>query len=132
MRALLDENIPLGLARQLRADGWEVDHPILSGRRGLPDAHFAALVEHESDVVFLTQDSDFELATSPALGQLVVSRVRQTRPLAQRLEIWAAAFESLRVAPRLERRLKLLDDGRLIPLQIVSGERSNPPRRPPI
>ena len=118
MKALLDENIPVALARRLREDGWEVEHPVLSGRRGLPDAHFIERVTSEAGLVFLTHDEDFARIPSTAAGQVVLSRVRQERPLAERVALWAAAFASLRKGTRAERLFELLDDGQLVAWEI--------------
>ena len=118
MKALLDENIPVALARRLREDGWEVEHAVLSGRRGLPDAHFIELVTNEAGLVFLTQDGDFASIPSTVAGQVVLSRVRQERPLAERVALWITAFASLRREDRPERLFELLDDGQLVAWEI--------------
>lgn len=121
MKALLDENIPVGLASRLSALGWEVDHPVLSGRRGLPDAAFFERVHSDADLIFLTQDSDFHSVSASAAGRVVISRVRQSRPLSERIEIWAAALEALRRESRPERLFDLLDDGTLVPSEILDS-----------
>lgn len=119
MKALLDENIPVGLASRLSALGWEVDHPVLSNRRGLPDAAFFERIHSEEDLIFLTHDSDFDSVAASAAGQVVISHVNQSRPLSERIDIWAAALEALRRESLPERLFDLLDDGTLVPTEIL-------------
>jgi predicted nuclease of predicted toxin-antitoxin system len=118
VRVLLDENIPVGLARRLMADGWDVEHPILLGSRGLPDSYFLMRLTSEPGLVFLTQDEDFAEIPSTVAGQVVISRVRQERTVAERIELWTAALASLRRDKRPERLLDLLDDGRILAWEI--------------
>jgi len=113
VRVLLDENVPVGLAHRLAREGWHVEHPILTGRRGQPDAEFMMRVERESDLVFLTQDEDFASLSRNVGGQVVISRLRQSRQLADRLDLWARALAALRDAARPERLLELREDGTL-------------------
>jgi hypothetical protein len=45
----------------------------------------------------------------------VLSRVRQARPLRDRIEIWRSAVEDVITNPPREPRFELMDDGGLIP-----------------
>jgi len=62
---------------------------------------------------FLTQDEDFLFARDLA-AVIVLSRVKQARPLVERIDIWRDAVRRLRENPD-GRRFELLDDGTLIP-----------------
>ena len=113
MKALLDENFPLGLVRALQADGVQVDHIITLNLRGAPDGRIR---EHLSDrdIVLLTQDEDF-LAGSSVDATIVVSRVRQSRPLADRITVWRNAIANLSRMSRATRVFELTDEGVLEP-----------------
>jgi hypothetical protein len=117
---LLDENFPLGLARRLRADGLVADHIITLGWRGASDARIRERLQ-DRELVFLTQDEDFLLGQSvPAL--VVVSRVRQARPLGERIEVWRQAVRTLvEQTPEQARLFELTDEGILVPWRDVSG-----------
>jgi hypothetical protein len=110
---LLDENFPLGLVRALRADGVQVDHIITLNFRGAPDRRIRELLS-DRDIVFLTQDDDF-LVGSPVDATVVVSRVRQSRPLADRIEVWRKAITSLDSMSQATRVFQLSDEGMLEP-----------------
>lgn len=113
MKVLLDENFPLGLLRRLRADGFAAEHIITLGWRGAPDARIRERLLDEQ-VLFLTQDEDFLFG--PAVSaSIVVSRVKQSRPLSDRIEIWRSAVRDLANASRPERLFELMDDGTLAP-----------------
>ncbi|MEO5822440.1 MAG: DUF5615 family PIN-like protein [Vicinamibacteraceae bacterium] len=86
MRILLDENFPLALYRTLKAAGEEVAHVITLGWRGAPDQQIRERL-FDKDVLFLTQDEDF-LFEEPTEAIVVLSRVRQSRPLAERIDVW--------------------------------------------
>jgi hypothetical protein len=112
LKVVLDENFPLGLYRSLKADGEEVDHIITLGWRGAPDQRIR---EHlfDRDVLFLTQDEDF-LFDKPTEAIIVLSRVRQARPLVERVEVCRQAILELIRNPRPENRFELMDDGYLL------------------
>ena len=113
MKILLDENFPLALYRSLKADGEDVEHIITLGWRGAPDQRVRERL-FDDGLLFLTQDEDF-LFDQPTAASVVVSRVRQSRRLAERVEIWRRAILDLKRNPRPERRFELMDDGHLLP-----------------
>lgn len=90
MNVLLDENFPLGLLRALRADGVAAEHIITLGWRGASDSRIRDKLR--ADVVFLTQDDDF-LFGEAAAAIIVVSRVRQSRVLRERIDLWRKAVK---------------------------------------
>lgn len=114
MRVLLDENFPLGLLRALQADGVVADHVITLGWRGVSDTELRARVTHD-DVVFVTQDTEFLTREDAPFAVVIVSRVRQARPLQDRVAICQRALRELLDAPRAERVFELTDDGHLLP-----------------
>lgn len=113
MKVLLDENFPLGLLRRLQADGLVADHIITLGWRGASDRQIREHLQ-DSALLFLTQDEDFLFGESvPAI--VVISRVRQARPLKERIDVWREAVRDLLQASRAERLFELTDDGVLLP-----------------
>ena len=113
MKVLLDENFPLGLVRVLQADGLQVEHIITLNWRGASDARIRERLS-DKDVVFLTQDDDF-LFGMPVNATIVVSRVRQARRLADRIEVWRKAIASLFAAAQATTVFELTDQGVLEP-----------------
>ena len=118
MKVLLDENFPLALLRSLLKDGQAAEHIITLGWRGASDQRIRErLVDHS--VLFLTQDEDF-LFDKPAAAIVVLSRVRQSRRLEERVQVWRQAIHELVSTPRPERLFELMDDGRLLPWEQIS------------
>jgi hypothetical protein len=117
---LLDENFPLGLLRSLQADGLSAQHIITLGWRGASDARIRERLQ-DDQVVFLTQDEDFLFGeTSRAI--VVLSRVRQSRPLKDRIEIWRKCVRELLQASKPERLYELMDNGALLPWRDISND----------
>lgn len=112
MKILLDENFPLALSRALAADGKNVEHIITLGLRGASDVYIRERLL-QTDVLFLTHDEDF-LFDRLNEATVVVSRVRQSRRLAERVDVWRRAVIDLLQNPRAERRFELMDDGYLL------------------
>lgn len=113
MTVLLDENFPLGLMRALQAEGLQVEHIITLNWRGASDTRIRERLS-DKDVVFLTQDHDFLFGT-PVDATIVVSRVRQSRGLADRIEVWRNAIASLSGTAQTTRVFELTDEGVLEP-----------------
>ena len=67
-------------------------------------------------ILFLTQDDDF-LFGEPVTAIVVLSRVRQARPIQDRVEVWREAVQRVAREPRESRLFELLDDGTLLPWQ---------------
>jgi hypothetical protein len=113
VKIYLDENFPLALVYRLRDDGHEADHVITVGWRGAPDERIRDRLM-DAELLFLTQDEDFLFSRGLA-AVIVLSRVRQARPLRERLDIWREAVRELMTIAAPERRFELLDDGSLMP-----------------
>ena len=114
MRILLDENFPLALHHQLVQAGYEAEHIILLGQRGLRDAVIRRRL-HSEPLLFLTHDGGFLELSSRAPSRVLLSRVSQSRPIRERVELWMRAIQALLVAESPERCFELDDAGRLDP-----------------
>ena len=113
MTILPDENFPLGLVRVLETDGLHLEHLITLGWRGASDTRIRTRLS-SPDVLFLTQDEDFLFGESVA-AIVMVSRVRQSRRLAERIEVWRGAVRELLRSPHAHRLFELTDQGVLMP-----------------
>jgi hypothetical protein len=74
-----------------------------------PLALYRALVADGENV----HDEDF-LFDRPTEATVVISRVRQSRRLSERVDLWRRAVIDLLRAQRPERRFELMDDGSLL------------------
>lgn len=114
MKFLLDENFPLPLYHRLRSSGYDVEHVIVLGRRGLPDSAIIERLARE-DLVFLTCDLEFMSAAAGLRSTIIVLRVSQNRPIVRRVEIWFAALEAFRSQRPAGDIFELLDSGEIVP-----------------
>ena len=114
MRVLLDENFPLGLLHRLRAEGIDADHVITLNWRGVSDRELRERLPRE-EIVFLTQDREFLTTDTEPFRIVLVSKVRQARPLADRIAIWDRAIRELLERAASERLFEVTDDGQLLP-----------------
>jgi hypothetical protein len=106
-----------------------VEHIIALGWRGASDRRIRDRLV-EKHLLILTQDEDF-LLDEPTEALVVVSRVRQARRLAERVEVWRTAILDLTQNPRQERRFELMDDGSLVAWEQISpGVWTTNPLRP--
>jgi len=129
VKIFLDENFPLGLVPELTVERFQVEHIITMGWRGASDDRIRERLVNP-DLLFLTQDEDFLFAGGLA-ATILLSRVRQARPLGERIDIWLRAVRELTGNPQSERRFELLDDGTVIAWEEASDSSwiAKPPRR---
>lgn len=113
MKVLLVENFPLPLYHRLKTAGFDVEHIIVLGQRGIKDSQLRKRLEEET-IVFLTQDTEFE-DVAAARGKVIISRIRQNLPIRQRVEIWFAALTEFVSRAYVENLFDLIEDGRIIP-----------------
>jgi Domain of unknown function (DUF5615) len=113
VKVLLDENFPLRLSKALRDEEIEVEHIITLGWRGASDNRIREKVEQER-LLLLTQDEEF-LDQPLRAGIVVVSKVRQSRSVSDRIGLWVVAVRDLLTTPRKERLFELTDEGVLVP-----------------
>ncbi len=113
MKILLDENFPLALERTLREAGHDVEHIILLGQRGLPDARIRERLRKEP-ILFLTQDTEFERFPRDWIGTVVLSRVDQGLSVEARVKLWTTAIDELKRPEKPGKFFELGRDGSVI------------------
>jgi predicted nuclease of predicted toxin-antitoxin system len=114
---LLDENFPLQLYDQLRKRDVRVEH-ILLQERGIPDSAIRERLTADSQLLLLTQDTEFLDLDFECRGQVIVSRVRQGLPIRVRVEMWLRGLEAF-VAERPPGTLfELIEPGRIVPWEV--------------
>lgn len=121
MKILLDENFPLHLYRRLRLSGHEVEHIIVLGQRGLPDSAIRGRIAGE-ELVFLTQDTEFEKMAGNYRGIIIISRLRQSLPIQKRTAIWFTAIEKYLSERPAGRLFDLSESGELVAWEIHETE----------
>jgi predicted nuclease of predicted toxin-antitoxin system len=117
VKLLLDENFPLPLYHELRAAGYDVEHIIVLGQRGLPDAVIRQRLALE-EIVFLTQDTEFEDLPADYRAIVIISRVRQNLPIQQRVDIWFKAIQDFMTRKPTGKLFDLLETGEVMPWEI--------------
>ncbi len=113
MKILLDENFPLQLYRRLSLSGYEVEHIIVLGKRGIPDSYIRERITKE-DIVFLTQDTEFERMPENPRGVILISRVKQSLPIQTRTEIWFTAIKRFIDKKTAGKLFALLETGEVV------------------
>lgn len=124
MKFLLDENFPLRLHRRLVNDGFDAEHVIALGLRGISDEAIRRRLVVPG-VILLTQDLDFLEVPLGRHEIVIVSRVSQALPIQRRVELWMRAVREFVERDRTEQVFEILPDGRLVPWEI----RNLPPHR---
>jgi predicted nuclease of predicted toxin-antitoxin system len=117
LKILLDENFPMPLYRRLRMKGCHVEHIIVLGQRGLPDVSIQKRLREEQ-LLFLTQDADFENILGLRSSIIIISRVRQNLSIKKRIEIWFGAIEKFLIDKPTGEISDLLETGELIPIEV--------------
>ncbi|MBI4467880.1 MAG: DUF5615 family PIN-like protein [Acidobacteria bacterium] len=113
MKILLDENFPLPLYHRPRADGYDVEHIIELDQRGVPDFQIRQRLTRE-ELLFLTQDTEFEDVTADCRSIVIISRVPQNLPIQQRVDIWFRALQAFLVHPSPGVVFDLTDAGKVV------------------
>ena len=117
MRFLLDENFPLQLQRRLTEAGLESEHIITLGRRGMPDSEIVARLAAEDDLVFVTQDTEFE-DVELGVAKVIISRVPQSLPVRARVEIWFTALQTFLIERPAGQLFDLFPTGEIVGWEI--------------
>ena len=120
MRILLDENFPIQLYRRLQDTGHAAEHIIALGLRGISDDQIRQRLVVEADLLFLTQDTEFADLPSETAATVMISRVPQSIPIAQRVEVWLRAISPFLERPSPGTLFELLPDGRIVEWEIRS------------
>ena len=113
MKLLLDENFPRRLLRHLRAEGFEADHIVDLGQRGVSDTVIRRRLITE-DLVFLTQDTEFGDWPPAHRGTVILSRVPQSLPIQERVEIWMRAMRDFKARDQEGNLFEILETGELV------------------
>ncbi len=121
MRLLLDENIPLQLYWRLREAGHDVEHIIALGNRGLPDSAIMQRLDTEWDLIFLTQDTEF-FEMKPRTCKVIVSRIPQSIPVTDRVDIWREALGVFLEVPPAGAAFELNERGEILPRIVEPGD----------
>ena len=122
MRLLLDENFPLALYRRLRDAGQDVEHVITLGQRGIGDDALRSRLAREA-LVFLTHDDEFADIPPDFPSQVIVSRLPQRMPIAERVEIWVATLQRFAERRPQERLFEISPAGELLAWEIRRSAR---------
>jgi uncharacterized protein with PIN domain len=121
LKILLDENFPLQIHRRLRLSGYDVEHIIVLGQRGIPDSATRKRASKE-ELVFLTQDSEFEKMPGGHRGVILISRIKQSLPIQKRTEIWFSAAERFMIERPAATLFGPVETGEVIARQIHETE----------
>jgi Domain of unknown function (DUF5615) len=113
----LDENFPLRLHRRLKDAGYDAEHILTLGRRGAPDSYIRDRLKLESDLVFLTQDTEFEELGLATTGTVIISRLPQSLPIGHRVDIWQRAIQMHLATQPDGRMFQVLESGELRPYE---------------
>ncbi len=90
----------------------------------MPDSVLRARLAAE-ELVFLTNDTEFDDIPAASPSQVIISRLPQRLPTVRRVEIWMTALEQF-VARRPGQRLfDLLPSGELVAWEIRDGVRQS-------
>ena len=91
---------------------------ILLQERGIPDSTIRKRLAVDSRLVFLTNDTEFLELDFECSGAVIVSRLRQSLPIGERIDSWLrglAAFLAERPPGTL---FELVEPGRIVPWEI--------------
>jgi len=81
-----------------------------------PDSEIRQRLVAEGELIFLTQDTEFEYLARDVAAAVVISRVPQGWPLATRVGVWVGALQAF-IEHRPEGRLfELLESASLVRL----------------
>jgi predicted nuclease of predicted toxin-antitoxin system len=120
LKILLDENFPLPLYHRLQSAGYDVEHIIVLGQRGIKDSDLLKRLARE-ELIFLTHDTEFADFASRSIAKIIISRIRQYLPIRQRVEIWFNAITQFMNDLPNEKLFDLLETGEAVPLKIGEG-----------
>jgi hypothetical protein len=122
VKFLLDENFPLRLYRRLGEAGYDVEHILKIGQRGAPDRYIRERLRREPGLVFLTQDTEFEQLSPATCGTVIISRLSQSRPIADRVDVWQRAIQTYLAVQPDGRLFQLLESGEIRPCKAGPGD----------
>ena len=121
MKFLLDENFPLPLYHRLRTAGYDAEHIIVLGLRGIKDSELRTRLARE-EIILLTQDTEFEDVAPDCRGKIIISRVRQNLPIQRKVDIWSKALQGFMTRQRPEKLFDLLENEQIIPWEVHKSQ----------
>ena len=122
MKILLDENFPLPLYHRLREKGYDAEHVIALGQRGMPDSALRQRLAAE-ELVFLPNDTEFEDSATDCRAQVIISRLPQRVPTSQRVEIWLKGLEAFFERRPVGKLFDLMPGGEIVAWEIKESVR---------
>jgi len=116
----IDENFPLPLYHRLRSAGYDVEHVIILEQRGVHDSELRKRIFLE-ELIFLTQDTEFEDMPVNYRGTIIISRVRQSLPIQRRVQIWFSAIEEFLSRRPPGKLFDLFETGKIVAWHVHEG-----------
>jgi hypothetical protein len=74
------------------------------------------------ELLFLTQDAEFMSLPPRCHATIMVSRISQSRPIRERVELWLAAIRQYLEERPQEKLFEILDSGELVPWRAFEHE----------
>lgn len=106
--------LPTPLQRRLQTAGYDAEHIIALGLRGLSDAAIRRRLAVEADLVFLSHDTEFADLPIDTAATVMISRGPQSIPIAERVDLWLQAIDDFGQHPRPGRLFEILADGHMV------------------
>jgi hypothetical protein len=91
------------------------------GQRGIPDSAIRERILKE-ELVFLTQDSEFEKMPGGHRWMILISRIKQSLPIQKRTESWFSAVERFMTERPAGKLFELLETGEVVAWEIHESE----------
>jgi hypothetical protein len=79
----------------------------------MPDSGIRERISRE-EIVFLTQESEFEKMPADQRGIILISRIRQSLPFQKRTEIWFSAVKKFMAEKPVGKLFELLETGEVV------------------
>jgi len=121
LKILLDGNFSIQLYHQLSQAGHEAEHMIVLGRRGAPDSEIRRRLCEDDDLILLTQDTEFGDLAEDIRSKVIISRVPQALPIADRVQLWVSALEGFLARLPDGKLFYLLETGEIVAWDIADG-----------
>ena len=113
--------LPVAAVSSTPRGGLRHEHIIVLGQRGLPDATIRTRLAAE-ELIFLTQDTEFEDLPADYRAVVIISRAPQSLPTKQRVGIWFAAIQKFLAQKPAGKLFDLLESGEIVPWEIRKSD----------
>jgi hypothetical protein len=114
VKILLDENFPRPFLEAIRAEGHPAARILTLCIDGLTDGQVRERLDRDR-VLFLTDDTEFLTAGTPAVATVLVLNLSPSRPLAERIALWLAGIRRLLETDPPPCVFELTDAGEIVP-----------------